>query len=174
LNRFVDLSSSPDNSDTETQVAKAEEQKRREISDWTGVKSRDQFLATEPTVTNIAADLRALLSEKITVPEADPEEQMVLFDPEVYKGKEQELMADADTMTAEKLLDYAKIVTQVRAGISNKATMMESAEPQRATTEADAVDADAIQLKRTYTPLKKKRSIMFTHQGVEQGMRPDL
>ena len=41
-------------------------------------------------------------------------------------------------------------------------------------TEADAIDADAIQLKRTYTPLSKKRSIVFQHQGVELGMRPDL
>jgi hypothetical protein len=99
LNRFVDLSSSSDSSDPDTQVAKAEEQKRREISDWTGVKSRDQFTAKEPTVTNIAADLRALLSEKVPVPEANETEQLVLFDPEVYRGKEEELMAEADTLT---------------------------------------------------------------------------
>ncbi len=99
LNRFVDLSSSSDSSDPDTQMAKAEEQKRRETSDWTGVKSRDQFTATEPTVTNIAADLRALLSEKVPVPEANETEQLVLFDPEVYRGKEEELMAEADTLT---------------------------------------------------------------------------
>ena len=46
---------------------------------------------------------------------------------------------------------------------------MEAAEPQRATTEAAAVDADAIQLQRTYKPLSKKRSNVFQHQGVEQG-----
>ena len=70
LNRFVNMTTSDDDEDADTQVAKAEEQKRRETSDWTGVLSRDQFTAQEPVVTNIAADLRALLSEKITVPPA--------------------------------------------------------------------------------------------------------
>ena len=70
LNRFVDLPSSDEDSDPDQQKAKAEEQKRRETSDWTRVISRDQFTDRETTVTNIAADIRALLSEKVTVPAA--------------------------------------------------------------------------------------------------------
>ena len=46
----------------------------------------------EPTVTNIGADLRTLLSEKINVPLDMEWEQQILFDPEKYKGKEQELL----------------------------------------------------------------------------------
>ena len=42
----------------------------------------------EPTVTNIGADLRTLLSEKINVPLDIDWEKQILFDPERYKGKE--------------------------------------------------------------------------------------
>ena len=56
LNRFVDLPSSDESSDPDQQIARAEEQKRRETSDWTGVMSRDQFTAQEPVVTNIWRD----------------------------------------------------------------------------------------------------------------------
>jgi len=174
LNQFVNRSSSSEGSDPETQVAKAEEQKRREISDWTGVMSRDQFTDKETKVANIAADIKALLSEKVTVPPAEQTEQLVLFDPDVYKGKEQQLTAGANALTLEQRIDYGKMVTEVRADITSRANMMEAAEHQKATTEADAVDADAIQLKRTYTPLKEKRSSVFQHQGTECGMRPDL
>ena len=167
MNRFVDLSSSSESSDPDTQVAKAEEQKRRELSDWTGVKSRDQFLANEPTVTNIAVDLRVLLSEKVTVPSDMQTEQMVLFDPEAYKGKEQELMAEGEAPTEEQLIDYGRTVSQLRVNINNKAEMMEVAEIQRGTTELLTLDADAIKLKRTYTPLKEKKSNVYKHQGVE-------
>ena len=45
LNVFLNMSSSDESDDPVAQVAKAEEQKRREISNWTGVKARDQFLA---------------------------------------------------------------------------------------------------------------------------------
>ena len=92
MDRYLDLPSDSEDSDPLEQVAKAEEQKRRDLSDWTGVKSRDQFLDAEPTVTNIGADLRTLLSEKINVPLDIDWEQQILFDPERYKGREQELL----------------------------------------------------------------------------------
>jgi len=125
-------------------VAKVEEQKRREISNWTGVKARDQFLAKEPTVTNLGADLRALLSETITIPEAVPTDQMVLFDPEVYKGKEQELLSEENKMTQEQLIEYGRMVTEVRADINRRASALEADEHQRANADADAVNADTI------------------------------
>ena len=36
------------------------------------------------------------------------------------------------------------------------------------------ISSDAIRLERTYTPMKKKRSSVFKHQGLEEGARPDL
>ena len=144
LNVFLNMSSSEESDDPVAQVAKAEEQKRREISNWTGVKARDQFLAKEPTVTNIGADLRALLSETITVPEAVPTEQMVLFDPDVYKGNADELMSEDNTMTQEQLIEYGKMVTEVRADINRRAEIMEADEQQRAKADVDAVNADTI------------------------------
>ena len=68
-----------------------------------------------------------LLSEKVAAIAPEQREQLVLFDPEVYKGREQELMAEAEAPSMEQLLDYGKMVTDVRASINNKAKMMEDA-----------------------------------------------
>ena len=173
LNRFIDLTSSDDSSDPDVQVAKAEEQKLREASDWTGVLSRDQFTDKETKVTNIAADLRVMLAEKVTVPPAKEAEKLVFFDPETYKGREQELMEEGKAVTQEQLVEYAKTVTEVRADINRRAETMEADAIQRARDETGNVSVDDIKLHRTYTPLKQKKSPEFQHQGVESGMRPD-
>ena len=128
----------------------------------------------EPTVTNIGADLRTLLSEKINVPLDIDWEQQILFDPERYKGKEQELLEEGKALDDEQLIDYAKMVTELRASINNKAESMEAVDIQRGRDEVGSVNADDIKLRRTYTPLKKKKIPEFKHQGVESGMRPDL
>jgi len=115
-----------------------------------------------------------LLSEKVAAIAPEQREQLVLFDPEVYKGREQELMAEAPAPSMEQLLNYGKMVTDVRASINNRAQTLEAAEPQKAATEAEAVSSDAIRLRRTYTPLGEKRSHVYRHQGLEEGARPDL
>ena len=97
----------------------------------------------------------------------------MLFDPEVYKGKEQELLDEGKALTQEQLIQYAKMVTEVRADINNKAESIETADIQRSRNEVDSVNIDDIKLQRTYTPLKKKKIPEFKHQGVESGMRPD-
>ena len=96
-----------------------------------------------------------------------------MFDPETYKGKEQELLEEGKALTQEQLLDYAKMVTGVRASINYKAESLEAADIQRGRDEVDSVNIDDIKLRRTYTPLKKKTIPEFKHQGVESGMRPD-
>ena len=52
----------------------------------------------------------------------------MLFDPEVYKGKEQELLDEGKALTQEQLIEYAKMVTEVRADIVNRANMVDAAE----------------------------------------------
>ena len=54
----------------------------------------------------------------------------MLFDPEVYKGKEQQLRAEADELTKEQLIEYAKTITEVRADIVNRANTMDATEPK--------------------------------------------
>ena len=66
------------------------------------------------------------------------------------------------------------MVTDVRASINDRAKTMEEAKPQKAKTDADAINADAIRLERTYTPMKEKKTHVYQHQGLESGMRPDL
>ena len=126
------------------------------------------------TCFNLWEDLKVLLSEKIAAIAPQQREQLVFFDPEVYKSREQELMAEAPAPSMEQLLDYGKMVTDLRDSINDKANMMEEAEPQRAATDAKAISSDAIRLQRTYTPMSEKRSHVFKHQGLEENMRPDL
>ena len=72
-------------------------------------------------------DLKVLLSEKVAAVAPEQRERLVLFDPEVYKGREQELMAEAPAPSTEQLLDYGKMVTDVRARIDDRAQTMEEA-----------------------------------------------
>ena len=67
-----------------------------------------------------------------------------MFDPEVYKGNEQELMSEDNTMTKEQLIEYGRMVTEVRADINRRAEIMEADEHQRANADADAVNTDTI------------------------------
>jgi len=127
LSRFVHGASSGDSSDSDTFIPNDEEQKLRQNSDWTRVKSRDQFTDGPVTCFNLWDDLKVLLSEKVAAIAPEQRERLVLFDPEVYKGREQELMAEAEAPSMEQLLDYGKMVTDVRASINNKAKMMEDA-----------------------------------------------
>ncbi len=99
MNQFLGKSASEESSDSDAYVPSDEEQKHGQASDWTRVKGRGQFTAKYATVFDLGADLKALLSEKIKAVEPAQMEQLVLFDPEVYKGKEQELMAEADALT---------------------------------------------------------------------------
>ena len=55
------------------------------------------------------------------------------------------------------------MITEIRADINRRAEAMEATEHQRATSEADAIDPDAIQLPRTYKPQKKPRSSVYQH-----------
>ena len=54
-------------------------------------------------------------------------EQQILFDPERYKGKEEELLDEGKALDDDQLIEYGKMVTQLRAGINDKAETMEAA-----------------------------------------------
>ena len=111
MNRFLKRSSSDGSSDSDAYVPSDEEEKQGQASDWTRVKGRGQFTAKYPTVFDLGADLTALRSEKIKVVEPNKMEQLLLFDPETFKGREKELVAEANALTQEQLLDYGKMVT---------------------------------------------------------------
>ena len=174
MSRFIHGASSGSSSDSDTFIPDDEEQKLRQNSDWTRVRSRDQFAEGPVTCFNLWEDLKVLLSVKVPAIAPEQRERLVLFDPEVYKGREQELMAEAPIPSMEQLLEYGKMVTEVRASINSRAQTLEAAEPQKAATDAGATDADAIRLQRTYTPMREKKTPVFQHQGLESGMRPDL
>ena len=73
-------------------------------------------------------------------------EQQILFDPERYKGKEEELLEEGKALDEEQLIEYGKMVTQLRAGINDKAETMEAADLQRGRAEEDNVNINDIKL----------------------------
>jgi len=121
LNRFVRLPSSSEESSSDDYEPGDEEQKRGEASDWTRVKGRDQFTAKFPRVFDVGTDLRALRAEKIRAVDPAQAQQLVLWDPDTYKGQEQALAGEPFVLTREQLLGYAKMATAVRAAIDDKA-----------------------------------------------------
>jgi len=125
LKDFLQLSSSEEASSSDAYDHSDEERKLTTINDWTRVKSRAQFTAKNTTVFDHSTDLKALLAEKIKDLDPKKQEELVLFDPDVFKDREQELKMEANTLSIEQLLDYGKMVTKVRADIEAKAKVME-------------------------------------------------
>ena len=75
-------------------------------------------------------------------------------------------------MAREQLLEYAKMATEVRAAINEKAKR--AVDIQIASEPSDPIlaYADDIKLHRTYTPMRAKRSKDFVHSGLEEDSRP--
>ncbi len=101
MHTFLGKSASDESSDSDAYVPSDEEQKHGQSSDWTRIKSRGQFTAKYATVFDLGTDLAVLLSEKVKAVEPNQMEELLLFDPEVFKGREKELMAEANVLNQE-------------------------------------------------------------------------
>ena len=72
-----------------------------EKSNWTRIKSYDEFDDKVEVVYDYETDLNALLAEEITTVEPDAMKQLVLFDPEIYRGKDDELKQEENKLSEE-------------------------------------------------------------------------
>ena len=70
-------------------------------SNWTRIKSYDEFKDKVEVVYDYEPDLNALLAEEITTVEPDAMKQLVLFDPEIYRGKQDELTKEENELSEE-------------------------------------------------------------------------
>ena len=72
-----------------------------EKSNWTRIKSYDEFNDKVEVVYDYETDLNALLAEEVTTVEPDAMKQLVLFDPEIYRGKQDELTKEENELSEE-------------------------------------------------------------------------
>ena len=72
-----------------------------EKSNWTRIKSYDEFKDKVEVVYDYETDLNALLAEEITTVEPDAMKQLVLFDPEIYRGNDDELKQEENNLSEE-------------------------------------------------------------------------
>ena len=124
LHKFLQVQSSDESSSSSDYSSSDEERKRSMLSDWTRVKGRDQFTAKVTRVWEIGGDLKALFKEKCTVMTPEAIKELVLFDPDSYRDRGQDLKSEAHKLTEEQLLDYAKMASRIRARIYRDASML--------------------------------------------------
>ena len=58
-------------------------------------------------------------------------EELVFFDPDAFKGREQEPTTEAYALTQDKLLEYGKMATEIRAAFDVKAQAMQDVSSRR-------------------------------------------
>ena len=125
LHGFLGISSGDDNSSDEIYEPSEEEERKMEKSNWTRIKSYDEFNDKVEVVYDYEPDLNALLAEEVTTVEPDDMKQLVLFDPEIYRGKDDELKQEENKLSEEQLLEYGTIASTIRAGIYSKVKLMQ-------------------------------------------------
>ena len=88
---------------------------------WTRVRSRDLLSHQRITVFDIEKDLETDKVLKRVREGAVREQGTFLFDPDSWKGRDEELKLDSHKLAAEELRDYARIATDVRKKFKERA-----------------------------------------------------
>ena len=130
---------------------------------WTRVKNRDQMSHQRITVFDIDKDLGADKVLKAVRSGSTRENGEFLFDPDLWKGKGDELTIDQCTLPEEQLRRYAVIATEVRRKFQEKAD---------ATLEEGKVGGakeveEAKELIRNYLPIRKapiRKELLLGHE----------
>ena len=88
---------------------------------WTRVKSRAEMSHSRVTVFDIEKDLEKDKVLKQVRAGAVRGTNLVVFDPDLFKGREDELTKSRQALKPEALLHYAKLATQAREHFTTQA-----------------------------------------------------
>ena len=91
---------------------------------WTRVKSRDEICHQRITVFDIEKDLTSDKVLKRVREGATREHGAFLFDPDSWKGRNDELKLDQCKLVEDELRSYAVIATEIRQKLKAKAEFL--------------------------------------------------
>ena len=114
LRGFLDLPSSSQ-SDEENQYTPSPQKGAIKLPEmWTRVKSRDQMSHSRISVFDIEKDLDANKTLKAVRAQSTREGGEILFDPDSWKGRSEELKMETSKLEEDELREYAVKETQIR------------------------------------------------------------
>jgi len=120
---------------------------------WTRVKNREAMSHSRVTVFDIEKDLEKDRVLKTVRAGAARGTNEMLFDPETWKGKENELTKEQAALAPDQLYHYAKLATEARKDFSERAEVARTAEVARAgDAEEEKKEVAAPKLKRNHLP----------------------
>ena len=120
---------------------------------WTRVKRREEMSHSRVTVFDIEKDLEKDKVLKTVRAGAARGTNEMFFDPECWKGKENELTKHQQALTPDQLYHYAKVSTEARKDFSERAAAARSEELSRAdNVEEEKKEIEAPKLKRNHLP----------------------
>ena len=121
---------------------------------WTRVKSREQMPHQRITVFDIEKDLATDKVLKAVRSGAIREKGEILFDPDEWKGRGDELTIDKCKLTRDELMKYAATATEIRRKLQEKADDIRKKIREEEKVEDE--EEDEPQLKRGYLPIQKQ------------------
>ena len=114
LNQFLALSSESDSSE-ESEYELSKQKSALSIPDqWTRVRSRAQMKQSKVTIFDISKDFD---SDKALKPVRSNSARVLselVFDPDSWKGRSNELMFENERLSEGRLREYAKLASDVR------------------------------------------------------------
>ena len=114
LNAFLQLSSDSE-PDIESEYHPTPQKSALKVPDqWTRVKSLHQMIHDSNRVFDIEKDLDADRVLKQVRKGAVREQGAILFDPDAWKGRDEELKMDKCKLSEDELRTYAKVATEIR------------------------------------------------------------
>ena len=114
LKTFLSLPSDDDSDDASVYTPSPQKASTKLPEMWTRVKNRDQMSHQRITVFDIEKDLDTDKVLKAVRTGSIRDGGEILFDPDLWKGKDDELTIDGCKLPEAELRTYAKIATEVR------------------------------------------------------------
>ena len=121
LKAFLDISSDSEHEQVSEYTPSPQKGAPKLPDMWTRVKSREQMSHSHITVFDIEKDLEADKTLKAVRLGATREKGELLFDPDEWKGKSEELTIDKCKLSIDELRVYAKIASELRTKFLKRA-----------------------------------------------------
>ena len=121
LKSFLQLSSDSEPDDISQYTPSPQKSALKIPDQWTRIRSRESMSHGKITVFDIEKDLEADKVLKRVRLGATREQGSFLFDPDLWKGREDELKLEQCKLSEDELRNYARIATSVRKKLKERA-----------------------------------------------------
>ena len=153
LKAFLSLSSSSQ-SEEESEYTPSPKKSALKLPEmWTRVVSRYQTTHQRITVFDIEKDIETDKVHKQIRAGSFRENDAFLFDPDEWKGRDDELKFDRHRLSEAKLREYATLATGIRQRFTDRANNANKADMAVGNGEKQGIQSLPAPLKRSYLPI---------------------